>query len=99
MGLLILGFGIQIGMWQYIRQGLHLKNKEATIAAGTGAGTSTTAMIACCAHHLADILPILGLSAASIFFSKYQAQLFAFGVLANIVGIAMMINVIRKTQC
>jgi len=48
-------------------------------------------MAACCAHHLVDLLPILGLSAAALFLSEYQEQLLIFGILANVIGIAMML--------
>ncbi len=34
---------------------------------GTSGGTSVTAMVACCLHHVTDVLPILGVSAAAEF--------------------------------
>jgi hypothetical protein len=96
---LILGFGIQTSLFWYIRSGMHLPNKSSKTALATGAGTSTVAMVACCAHHLTDFLPILGLSAAALFLSKYQTHFFAFGIISNIAGIALMIYIIKTKKC
>lgn len=61
------------------------------MAAGTSTAVSGMAMVACCAHHAVDLLPILGLSAAALFLSEYQEQLLIFGVVANLIGISMML--------
>lgn len=47
-------------------------------------------MVACCAHHLVDLIPILGLSAATLFLSEYQEQFLIFGIVANLIGMGMM---------
>ncbi|NIS71299.1 MAG: hypothetical protein GTO12_20875, partial [Proteobacteria bacterium] len=60
---LVVGFGVQTGLYTYIRrvQKIHhvsaLASKKGITATG---GVSTTAMVACCAHHLSDVLPIIG---------------------------------------
>lgn len=66
------------------------EKKDSRLAAGTGTAMSGVAMIACCAHHALDLLPILGLSAAALFLSEYQQELLIFGVVANFAGIIMM---------
>jgi hypothetical protein len=94
MSLLIIGFGIQFGLFWLLRKGYHFSLSEkhdAQMATGTSTAVSGMAMVACCAHHLVDLLPILGLSAAALFLSEYQEQLLIFGVVANIIGIAMML--------
>ena len=69
------------------------------MATVTSTAVSGMAMVACCAHHLIDLLPILGLSVAALFLSEYQEQLLIFGVVANIIGIAMMLWIITgKTK-
>ena len=93
MSLLILGFGIQMGLFWLMRNGVYfnLQDKnDAKMAAGTSTTVSGLAMVACCAHHAVDLLPILGFSAAALFLSEYQEQLLIFGVLANLTGIFMM---------
>ncbi|MBU0531627.1 MAG: hypothetical protein ABIG32_02555 [Candidatus Uhrbacteria bacterium] len=96
---LIIGFGIQMGLFWYIRSGLHLPDGHATTAAATGAGTSAVAMVACCAHHLTDFLPILGLSAAALFLTEYQVYLFGLGVVSNLFGINLMGYIIKTKTC
>ena len=55
-------------------------------------------MVACCMHHITDILPILGVSAASLFFIKYQSFFLAIGVASNLVGITVMLRLIQKQE-
>ena len=102
MSLLILGFGIQFGLFWLLRKGYRfsLSDKhDSQMAIGTSTAVSGVAMVACCAHHLVDLLPILGLSVAALFLSEYQEQLLIFGVVANIIGIAMMLWIITgKTK-
>lgn len=90
---LSLGFGIQIGLYTYLRQ--KIKNRNAAISGKplviTGT-TSTLAMISCCAHYLANVLPILGITGALAIIAQYQIQLFWIGLLFNIFGIAYMAN-------
>jgi len=43
-------------------------------------------MIACCAHHLTDVVPILGLSALSIWLVNFQTPLLAIGIVSNAAG-------------
>lgn len=93
MSLLILGFGIQMGLFGLLRKGYRFslsEKNDARFAAGTGTAASGLAMAACCAHHLVDVLPILGVSAAAIFLADYQQELLIFGVITNAAGIAMM---------
>lgn len=94
MSLLIVGFGIQVGLYWMLKNGFHIsvaEQKDAKMATGTSTAVSGMAMVACCAHHTVDLLPILGFSAAALFLSEYQEQLLIFGVIANIAGIGMML--------
>ncbi len=49
-------------------------------------------MAACCAHHLADVLPLLGLSGVAIFLVRYQLFFIIAGVLSNVVGITITLE-------
>ena len=96
VGAIMAGFGTQVGLFTYLR-GLHAR----AAARGVGGvvastGTSTVAMLACCAHHLVDILPIVGLSGAAIFLDAYKAPLLWLGIIMNLGGIAYMTYQIRK---
>lgn len=92
---LIIGFGIQIGLYTYVRN-WHYINNEAKASVAASTGISTTSMVACCAHHLTDILPIVGFSAAALFLSKYQNVFIFVGIISNIIGILLMLRVIKK---
>ncbi|MDZ7587098.1 MAG: hypothetical protein U0946_05030 [Patescibacteria group bacterium] len=91
MSLLILGFGVQMGLFWMLKQ-----KKEVKLVAGTGSAVSGTAMVVCCVHHVVDLLPILGFSAAALFLSEYQEELLIFGVLTNLAGIVFMLWLIIK---
>ena len=55
-------------------------------------------MLACCAHHLTDVLPILGLSSAAIFLNLYKTPLLWLGIGMNLVGIVYMLRKIREQR-
>ena len=49
--------------------------------------TSTGAMLACCTHYLANILPVIGAAGAVTLIAQYQVQLFWVGLAFNLAGI------------
>jgi hypothetical protein len=68
--------------------------------AGAGGGTSTVAMVACCAHHVTDVLPLLGLSAAAAFLAEYRIPFMLVGLVTNLIGIGVMVYlIIRQRRC
>lgn len=88
---LIVGFGVQIGLFSYVKSELH---RKASASAAASTGISTGAMVACCAHHLADIAPFLGIAAAGVFLTKYQSAFLLLGVVSNILGITYMLGML-----
>lgn len=93
---LVLGFGTQVGLYSYIRASLAQRVAGATASVAAAGGMSTTAMIACCAHHLSDVLPLLGLSAAAVLLVKYQLLFIVMGVLSSAVGIVFMLSIVQQ---
>jgi hypothetical protein len=94
MGVLVIGFGVQLGLFWLMRHGVRFSLKEksdAKMAAGTGTVLSGSAMVACCAHHAVEILPILGASAVALFLTEYQEQFIYLGVFSNLLGITIML--------
>src|SRR3990167_9952882 len=59
---LAFGFGIQVGQFFYLKE-IVKQNISKGMLATTGT-TSTAAMVSCCAHYLANILPVLGAAGA-----------------------------------
>ncbi len=98
---IILGFGIQAALYSILRFRLFV---PVTSTAHTGAmmgasgGTSATAMVACCIHHVTDVLPILGLSAAASFLTRYQRPFMLVGIAMNFIGILIMIVVLYRER-
>ncbi len=86
---LAVGFGIQIGLFTYVRA-FHKKISGGTVAA-TGA-TSGVAMISCCAHYLVNIVPVIGISGLATVIGQYQTEIFLVGLLANLAGIGYMVK-------
>jgi len=95
--LLVVGFGVQVGLYAYTKGFVKVRNiVGATGSVAATGGVSTASMVACCAHHAADVLPIIGLSAAAIFLNKYQVLFIVVGVLSNLIGMGWMLIIIQK---
>lgn len=88
---LAMGFGIQVGLYSYLRNIVQHQNGSGKIVAVSGT-TSTAAMISCCSHYLVNILPILGITGFITLISQYQVQLFWVGLVANFLGIVYMLK-------
>jgi Cu+-exporting ATPase len=81
------GFGAQIGLYTYLKQ-LALRHEHCrNVVAATGT-TSTAAMIACCAHYMANILPVVGITGAVTLIAQYQVELFWVSLAFNAAGLA-----------
>lgn len=88
---LAFGFGLQIGLY------VHLKNKILQHAAAgkiiaVSGTTSAVAMLACCAHYLANIIPLVAVSGTVMLLAQYQTQLFWIGIVTNLAGIGYIIR-------
>ena len=93
--ILIFGFSFQAYLYFYIRE--RQKALSLKILAGSG-GVSSGSMVACCLHHLSDVLPVMGLAGAALFLVQYQIFFIAIGVISNIIGIIIMLEIIRKNN-
>ena len=83
---LVAGFGIQVGLYTYLKEKISASGGAGVIAvSGT---TSAVAMVSCCSHYLVNILPILGVTGLVTLMSQYQIQIFWVGILANLFGIS-----------
>ena len=97
VGLIAAGFGTQVALFAELRAvDRHHRAAAAVTAAGTG--TSTAAMLACCAHHLVDLLPLVGLSAAAVFLNAYRTPLFLVGIGMNVIGIVVIARQLQRAR-
>lgn len=88
---LSIGFGVQIALFMDLKK---TKSSKTVVTANTA--TSTIGMLACCAHHLTDILPVIGLSAATVFLIQYQIPILLIGIASNIFGIYHLLKIRSK---
>lgn len=80
------GFGIQIGLYSYLRRVTSHADASGKVVTVSGA-TSTGAMISCCAHYLTNVLPVLGATGVVALVAQYQTELFWVGLAFNLAGI------------
>ena len=90
---IMLGFGTQVGLFTYLRL-LRVSASAGGVAASTG--TSAGAMLACCAHHLVEILPVIGLSGAALVLGAYKTQLLWLGLGMNLAGVAYLLWQVQR---
>ncbi len=81
------GFGTQIGLYVRLRSLAFHADRSGQAVAVSG-GASTAAMISCCTHYAANVLPILGASGLVALVAQYQTALFSAGLAFNVAGIA-----------
>lgn len=81
------GFGAQIGL--YVRLKSIVSHGDGTGGAvAVSGGTSAAAMLSCCTHYLANILPVLGATGALALVAQYQTEFFWLGLVFNAGGVA-----------
>ncbi len=89
----VAGFGTQIGLFVWLRRAAgRARARGAAGLSAAGTGTSSAAMVACCAHHVTDALPLVGLSAAAVFLTEYRSVLMALGLATNAAGVALLLG-------
>lgn len=92
---LTVGFGVQVAVLVEIRRRYKVAH-GVTAVAGAGAGTSAVGMVACCAHHLADLVPLVGLSGAATFLTAQQRMLMWVAVVMTAVGVLLASRQLRR---
>ena len=91
---IVLGFGVQVAMLAELRR----RHRHGLgVATAGGAGASATGMVACCAHHLADLLPFVGATGAAAFLIDYRVPFMVVGIGLNAVGIAVAARRLRAS--
>jgi hypothetical protein len=94
-----ISFGIQAALYSILRFRLFIPTTSAArtgAVMGTSGGTSVTAMVACCLHHVTEVLPVLGLSAAATFLTRYQRPFMLIGLGMNLVGVLVMLIILYR---
>ena len=97
--LIPLAVGVQMGLFRYHRN-ITTGNIAGSEKMGmAGSATSSLTMVACCLHHVSDILPSIGLIlAASSFLILYKDSIIIIGLLANVAGSIYIARAIIKDK-
>lgn len=82
-----LAVSIQMGLFRYHRNIITVNIEGSEKVGMAGSATSSLTMVACCLHHVSDILPSVGLIlAASSFLIRYKDIIITIGLIVNVVG-------------
>jgi hypothetical protein len=98
---IILGFGIQTALYVILKKRLFIPVAHTGPSGkltGASGGMSTAAMVACCAHHVADVLPVLGLTAAAAFLAQYRIPFMLIGLSMTLIGIIFMLAILFRER-
>ena len=98
---IILGFGVQVGLYTVLKKRLFVPvahTGPSGALTGAGGGMSAAAMVACCAHHVADVLPLVGLTAAAAFLAEYRIPFMLVGLGTTIGGILVMTVILVRER-
>ncbi|MBI5553629.1 MAG: hypothetical protein HY917_02700 [Candidatus Diapherotrites archaeon] len=89
--------GVQVGLYVFIRESLSAAARAGTNASvAASGGMSGSAMVLCCLHHVADVFPLLGLSAAAVFLTQYQSAFLVVGIVSGAVGVLFLLEIVKK---
>ena len=94
---LAVGFGVQVGLFVYLRGLVGRSKPSGTLVAASGT-TSTAAMVSCCAHYLVNVAPVLGATGLVAFAAQFQVELFWIGLLFNAAGIAYAASKVHQVS-
>ena len=84
---IILAFGAQVALSVELRRRHRAQRLATTTGAGTGA--SAVGMVACCAHHLVDLAPLLGAAGVAGFLFDWRIPLMIGGLAVNLVAVGV----------
>jgi hypothetical protein len=91
------GFGVQIALFAELRA-VNRRHRAGAAVTAAATGTSTAAMLACCAHHLVELVPLLGLSAAAVFLNDFKTPLMLLGLAMNATAIVVVLRALRRAR-
>jgi hypothetical protein len=98
---ILAGFGVQSALYVILKKRLFLPVEQIGPSGpltGASGGVSAGAMVACCAHHVTDVLPLLGLSAAATFLAEYRLAFMLGGLGTALFGIGVMVRLLWRER-
>ena len=98
---IILGFGVQAALYTVLKKRLFVPVQHtgpSGALTGAGGGVSAAAMVACCVHHVTDVLPLVGLTAAATFLAEYRIPFMIVGLGTTLGGIVFMSVILLRER-
>jgi len=98
---ILMGFGLQAALYAILKFRLFLPvavSGPSGALMGASGTTSAVAMVACCAHHVTDVLPLLGLTAATAFLGQYRTAFLFVGLGTTLLGILVMAAILFRER-
>lgn len=95
LAMILAGFGTQVALYMELRRRRRLHG-AVSAAAGAGGGASAVGMVACCAHHVADLAPLVGASGAAVFLTSYRLPIMLAGIGINAIGVVVAARRLRR---
>ncbi|SNQ60143.1 hypothetical protein [Candidatus Methanoperedens nitratireducens] len=97
--LIPLAVGVQMGLFRYHRNLINGNVSGSEKAGMAGSATSSLAMLACCLHHVSDLLPAVSfILATSSFLTEYKDTIIIIGLSVNMAGSAYIARAILKDR-
>lgn len=93
---IVMGMGTQVALAVELRSRHRAAHIVAT--AGTSAGASTVGMVACCAHHLAELLPAIGATSVAAALFDWRVPIMLAGIAINAVVITVAARRLRQNS-
>jgi hypothetical protein len=93
---IVVAFGVQVALTVELRSRHRTHHLAATAGAGTGA--STAGMVACCAHHLVDLVPLLGAAGVAGFLFDWRIPLMAAGLVVNLLAVVVAMRRLNQVR-
>lgn len=92
---LLAGFVTQVTLMVELRR-RHRLMHTAAVSVGAGAGVSGVGMVACCAHHLADLAPLAGATGFATFLTDAQRPLMFAGLALNVAAVIYAARLLHR---
>lgn len=92
---LVLGFATQVALMAELRR-RRRDARAAAVSAGAGGSASALGMVACCAHHVADLAPLAGATGVATFLTEAQRPLMLAGLAINVLGVIVGLRRLRR---
>lgn len=90
---IVAGFGTQVALTVELRRRHRAHHLNTTTGAGTGA--SAVGMVACCAHHVAELVPLIGATGLAAFLLDWRVPFMVAGIAVNAVAVAIAARRLR----